>query len=128
MVFLPFFYLPVRGYFLGIGLALTVGILAGILPATSAMRLRVVDALRGCDPWRFRSFTILRSVRARWVSAIVAVLNCGYGRRIYAMLSLARGFPSDDGLLPARPTMPLMPPGGRNGVEIDGTVRSSKCA
>jgi len=32
---------------LGIGLALIVGILAGILPATSAMRMRVVDALRG---------------------------------------------------------------------------------
>jgi putative ABC transport system permease protein len=45
--FLPFFYLPVPGILLGIGLALIVGILAGILPATSAMRMRVVDALRG---------------------------------------------------------------------------------
>jgi ABC-type antimicrobial peptide transport system permease subunit len=31
---------------LGFGVALAVGVLAGILPATSAMRLRVVDALR----------------------------------------------------------------------------------
>jgi ABC-type lipoprotein release transport system permease subunit len=30
----------------GLGLALAVGLLAGILPALSAMRLRVVDALR----------------------------------------------------------------------------------
>jgi ABC-type antimicrobial peptide transport system permease subunit len=30
----------------GIGLALVVGFLAGVLPALAAMRLRVVDALR----------------------------------------------------------------------------------
>ena len=44
--FLPFFYLPGPMILLGFGVALTVGVLAGILPATSAMRLRVVDALR----------------------------------------------------------------------------------
>jgi putative ABC transport system permease protein len=44
--FLPFFRLPGPAIVLGIGIAFTVGILAGILPATSAMRLRVVDALR----------------------------------------------------------------------------------
>lgn len=44
--FLPFFYLPVPAMLLGVGVALIVGIFAGILPATSAMRLRVVDALR----------------------------------------------------------------------------------
>lgn len=44
--FLPFFLLPGSAIVLGIGVALAVGILAGILPATSAMRLRVVDALR----------------------------------------------------------------------------------
>jgi putative ABC transport system permease protein len=37
---LPFFYLPTSAILTGLG------ILAGILPATSAMRLRVVDALR----------------------------------------------------------------------------------
>jgi ABC-type antimicrobial peptide transport system permease subunit len=31
---------------LGVALALAVGLMAGILPAFSAMRLRVVDALR----------------------------------------------------------------------------------
>jgi ABC-type lipoprotein release transport system permease subunit len=31
---------------MGIAISLAVGILAGILPATTAMRLRVVDALR----------------------------------------------------------------------------------
>jgi putative ABC transport system permease protein len=44
--FLPFFYLPGPMILLGFGVALAVGVLAGILPATSAMRFRVVDALR----------------------------------------------------------------------------------
>ena len=43
---LPFFYLPASAAIAGIVLALLVGILGGILPAVSAMRLRVVDALR----------------------------------------------------------------------------------
>jgi putative ABC transport system permease protein len=44
--FLPYFYLPLKSMGTGIGVALAVGILAGFLPAFSAMRLRVVDALR----------------------------------------------------------------------------------
>lgn len=44
--FLPFFYLPGPMILLGFAVALAVGVLAGIIPATSAMRLRVVDALR----------------------------------------------------------------------------------
>jgi putative ABC transport system permease protein len=43
---LPFFYLPLSAAAAGIVLALLVGILGGILPALSAMRLKVVDALR----------------------------------------------------------------------------------
>jgi putative ABC transport system permease protein len=43
---LPFFYLAPGAAVAGIALALLVGILGGILPALSAMRLRVVDALR----------------------------------------------------------------------------------
>ena len=43
---LPFFYLPLNAVIAGVALALTVGIIAGILPALAAMRLRVVDALR----------------------------------------------------------------------------------
>jgi putative ABC transport system permease protein len=43
---LPFFYLPPLAILAGLGVAVGVGILSGILPATSAMRLRVVDALR----------------------------------------------------------------------------------
>jgi putative ABC transport system permease protein len=43
---LPFFYLPPDAIALGVGLALLVGVLAGILPALAASRLRVVDALR----------------------------------------------------------------------------------
>jgi putative ABC transport system permease protein len=43
---LPFFYLPSDAIILGLGLALAVGLTAGILPALSASRLRVVDALR----------------------------------------------------------------------------------
>jgi putative ABC transport system permease protein len=44
--FLPFFYLAPVAVLLGIALSFCVGILAGILPAAAAMRLRVVDALR----------------------------------------------------------------------------------
>ncbi len=43
---LPFFYLKTQAAALGIVAALTIGILGGIIPAWSAMRLRVVDALR----------------------------------------------------------------------------------
>jgi putative ABC transport system permease protein len=43
---LPFFYLPLNVIALGLALAMAVGLMAGILPALTAMRLRVVDALR----------------------------------------------------------------------------------
>jgi len=43
---LPVFYLPSTAIVLGFSLALAVGLLAGILPALSGMRVRVVDALR----------------------------------------------------------------------------------
>ncbi len=43
---LPFFYLPPDAIILGVVLALAVGLMAGVLPALTAMRLRVVDALR----------------------------------------------------------------------------------
>jgi putative ABC transport system permease protein len=43
---LPLFYLPADAIAIGLGLALGVGLLAGILPAVSASRLRVVNALR----------------------------------------------------------------------------------
>ncbi len=43
---LPFFYLPPKAIGLGLVLALAVGVMSGILPAVSAMQLRVVDALR----------------------------------------------------------------------------------
>jgi putative ABC transport system permease protein len=43
---LPFFYLSPGAIATGFGLAITVGLVAGILPAVSAMRLRVVGALR----------------------------------------------------------------------------------
>jgi putative ABC transport system permease protein len=39
-------YLPVGAIFAGVGVALVTGFLAGVLPAVSAMRLSVVDALR----------------------------------------------------------------------------------
>ena len=44
--FLPIFYLPPGQVATGVGVALLVGVIAGFLPAFSAMRLRVVDALR----------------------------------------------------------------------------------
>ena len=43
---LPYFFLPVKQMILGVGVAVVIGVIASILPATSAMRLKVVDALR----------------------------------------------------------------------------------
>jgi putative ABC transport system permease protein len=43
---LPLFYLPVSQMGYGIAAALTIGALAGLIPAFTASRLRVVDALR----------------------------------------------------------------------------------
>jgi putative ABC transport system permease protein len=43
---LPYFYLPAWAIAAGVGTALLVGVAGGILPAVSAMRLRVVDAIR----------------------------------------------------------------------------------
>jgi len=43
---LPLFYLPTDQMLVGVGVALAVGIVAGLLPALSASRLKVVDALR----------------------------------------------------------------------------------
>jgi putative ABC transport system permease protein len=44
--FLPIFYLPQAAVATGVAVALVVGVIAGFLPAFSAMRLRVVEALR----------------------------------------------------------------------------------
>jgi len=44
--FLPIFYLPKPAVAAGVAVALLVGVIAGFLPAFSAMRLRVVEALR----------------------------------------------------------------------------------
>ncbi len=43
---LPAFFLPNRDLALGVFIAVLLGIVAGILPAMQAMRLRIVDALR----------------------------------------------------------------------------------
>ncbi len=43
---LPMFYFPVRDLLLGLGICLALGLVTGIFPALSAMRLRVADALR----------------------------------------------------------------------------------
>jgi putative ABC transport system permease protein len=44
--FLPLFYLPPRDLVVGGAIVLALGITAGLVPATRAMRLRIVDALR----------------------------------------------------------------------------------
>ena len=43
---LPIFVLPSRDVAIGAGLMLLMGLLAGVLPATAAMRLKITDALR----------------------------------------------------------------------------------
>jgi len=44
--FLPFFYFPTKDIVLGVVIVLALGFVAGIVPALSAMRLSIVDALR----------------------------------------------------------------------------------
>ena len=43
---LPLFFFPTRDVAVGVGLSLSLGVLAGIFPALGAMHLRVADALR----------------------------------------------------------------------------------
>jgi putative ABC transport system permease protein len=43
---LPVFLLPARDVMIGVGLMLGMGLLAGVMPAFAAMRLRITDALR----------------------------------------------------------------------------------
>jgi putative ABC transport system permease protein len=43
---LPVFYLPPRYLVIGVGIVFALGIIAGILPALQAMRVRIADALR----------------------------------------------------------------------------------
>lgn len=43
---LPYFYLEPRAIGVGMSLALVIGVISGILPALSAMRMRVVNAMR----------------------------------------------------------------------------------
>ncbi len=44
--FLPIFFVPVSWLGVGVGLIAALGLLAGAIPASQAMRLRIVDALR----------------------------------------------------------------------------------
>ncbi len=44
--YLPIFYIPTRDMFIGVGLTILLGFVAGIFPAIQAMRLRLADALR----------------------------------------------------------------------------------
>jgi putative ABC transport system permease protein len=43
---LPIFVLPTRDVLIGVGLMVLMGLLAGVMPAVAAMRLRITDALR----------------------------------------------------------------------------------
>jgi putative ABC transport system permease protein len=43
---LPVFMLPTRNMIAGVGLMVLIGVLAGLVPALAAMRLRITDALR----------------------------------------------------------------------------------
>jgi putative ABC transport system permease protein len=43
---LPIFYFPSRDALIGVGFVLLLGLVTGAVPATQAMRLRIVDALR----------------------------------------------------------------------------------
>ena len=41
-----FSFFPTRDVFIGVGLMVMMGVLAGVMPAVAAMRLRITDALR----------------------------------------------------------------------------------
>ena len=43
---LPIFVLPPRDLVIGVGLMVLMGVLAGLMPAVAAMRLKITDALR----------------------------------------------------------------------------------
>ena len=43
---LPIFVLPPRDLVIGVGLMVLMGVLAGVMPAVAAMRLKITDALR----------------------------------------------------------------------------------
>ena len=43
---LPIFVLPPRDVVIGVGLMVLMGLLAGVMPAVAAMRLKITDALR----------------------------------------------------------------------------------
>jgi putative ABC transport system permease protein len=43
---LPIFFLPLSAGLLGIALVFALGLITGALPATKALKLRIVDALR----------------------------------------------------------------------------------
>jgi putative ABC transport system permease protein len=43
---LPIFVLPTRDVAIGVGLMVMMGVLAGVMPAVAAMRLKITDALR----------------------------------------------------------------------------------
>jgi len=43
---LPIFVLPERDIAIGVGLMVMMGLLAGVMPAVAAMRLKITDALR----------------------------------------------------------------------------------
>jgi putative ABC transport system permease protein len=44
--FVPVFFIPPRDLVLGLGLALLLGLIAGLPPSVQALRLRIVEALR----------------------------------------------------------------------------------
>jgi putative ABC transport system permease protein len=43
---LPIFVLPTRDVVVGVGLMILMGVLAGLMPAIAAVRLKITDALR----------------------------------------------------------------------------------
>jgi putative ABC transport system permease protein len=43
---LPMFYLPVKNLFLGLGIAIALGLITGLFPALNTTRLRIADSLR----------------------------------------------------------------------------------
>jgi putative ABC transport system permease protein len=43
---LPIFVLPARDVAIGVGLMAVMGLVAGVMPAIAAMRLKITDALR----------------------------------------------------------------------------------
>ena len=107
---LPIFMLPARDVALGAALIVALGLLAGALPAVTAMHLKITDALRGgADVFNWIGQTLavtalnLRTIPQRLGSSGVAIVGiAGVVVVLVSVLSIAAGLHRGDAAAPGR--------------------------